>query len=61
MFPFRFLIQSKLHPIVTAKAQHSQNSVGAHNLSVGKAWIMSRISSLKFPIIHDIKDNLVGY
>ena len=22
---------------------------------------MSRISSLKFPIIHDIKDNLFGY
>ena len=22
---------------------------------------MSRISSLKFPIIHDIKDNLLGY
>ena len=25
----QFLIQSKLHPTITAKTQHSQNSVGA--------------------------------
>ena len=61
IFPVRFLIQSKLHPTITAKTQHSQNSFGAENSSVGKAWIMSRISSLKFPIIHDIQDNLFGY
>ena len=55
------LIQSKLYPTITAKEQHSQNSVAAQNSSVGKPYIMSRISSLKFPIIHDIKDNLFGY
>ena len=61
MFTVRFLIQSKLHPTITAKTYHSQNTVGADSLSVGKAWIMSRFSSLKFPIIHDVKDNLFGY
>ena len=59
--PVRILIQSKLHPTIRAKMQHSKNSVCAHNLSIGKAWIMSRISSLKFPILHDIKDTLFGY
>ena len=61
IFPVRFLIQSKLYITIIAKTQHSQNLVSHKNSSVGKAWIMSRISSLKFPIIHDIKDNLFGY
>ena len=46
---------------ITAKTQHSQNLVSHKNSSVGKAWIMSQISSLKFPIMHDIKDNLFDY
>ena len=51
----------KTAPNYQSKTQHSQNSVGAKNSSVGIAWIMSQISSLKFPIIHDIEDNLFGY
>ena len=51
----------KLHPTITAKKQHLQNSVVAENSPVGKPSFISRISSLKFPIIHDIKDNLFGY
>ena len=37
ILPVRFLIQSKLYPTIIAKTQHSQNSVGAENSSVGKA------------------------
>ena len=36
MLPVRNLIQSKLDTIIVAKTQHSQNSVGAQKLSVGK-------------------------
>ena len=55
------LIQSKLYTTITAKTQHSQNSVGAQYSSVGQPRFMSRISSLKFSIIHDIEDNFFHY
>ena len=37
MLPVRILIQSKLDTTIVAKTQHSQNSVGHKNSSVGKA------------------------